>query len=126
MKKLGTLAELSQEHDDPIAWAKQMTAEEKENNKPVQLSHHPKKQMEANRPVLFNAGDLFLQKIYHELGLAEICQQLQKQARFEYDLNAILKVLIFGRILFPKSKKAAFKEAQQRASTESDCAKGKS
>lgn len=52
----------------------------------------------------FNAGYLFLQKIYYQLGLPSICNRIKKEREFEFDLNSILSRLIYGRVLYPSSK----------------------
>jgi transposase len=68
----------------------------------------PAKQILKNKQVSFNGGYLFLQKIYHELGLDKICKEISKKYKFSYDLDAILSRLIYARILFPASKLATF------------------
>ena len=55
---------------------------------------------------LFNCGYLFLEKIYYELGLNQIFENISEKYKFEYDLNNILSRLLYGRILFPASKLA--------------------
>ena len=73
VEKLGTLAELSKEHDDPIAWAKQYIEElnlkEKEQKRDVLVKYNQSKQIEKNDQRSFNGGYLFLQQLYHQLGL---------------------------------------------------------
>lgn len=56
----------------------------------------------------FNGGYLFLQKIYHELGLNKICNEISNKYKFEYNLDSILSRLIYGRILFPSSKLSTY------------------
>lgn len=52
----------------------------------------------------FNVGYLFLQQVYYELCLDLICSHISKRHAFQYDMNAILSRLIYGRILSPGSK----------------------
>lgn len=117
VKKLGTMAELSKIHEDPIAWgkalAKQMTAEAKQQKQKISVTYDPLKQIPMGNQTLFNGGYLFLQKIYYALGLDQICRNISKQYKFEYDLNDILRMLLYGRILFPGSKKACFEDAKK-------------
>lgn len=61
----------------------------------------------------FNAGYLFLQKIYYSLGLPTICKKIKSENAFEYDLNAILSRLVYGRILFPSSKYSCYEHSKQ-------------
>lgn len=112
VKKLGTIEELSKEHEDPLAWAKQVAKEMTEaaelNKQRIEISYDPTKQIPENEQTLFNGGYLFLQKIYYQLGLDRIAQEISAKYKFEYDLNAILRLLVYGRILFPTSKKATY------------------
>ena len=60
----------------------------------------------------FNAGYLFLQQIYYQLGLPSICKKISRKNAFEYDLNEILSRLVYGRILYPSSKLSCFEQSQ--------------
>ena len=62
---------------------------------------------------LFNCGYLFLEKIYYELGLNNICNDISEKYSFKYDLNNILSRLIYGRIIYPSSKLATNKLAKK-------------
>ena len=115
VKKLGTLAALSLTHEDPIAWGKEvarkMTEQEKEDRAPITVTYDPTELIAADRSPLYNGGYLFLQKIYYELGLDKICKKISLKYKYEYDLNAILSRLIYGRILFPGSKASTYEES---------------
>lgn len=114
VKKLGTVKELENKLNgkDPIEWAKEhineMNNNEKQGKLDISITYSNSKQIPKDKQVLFNGGYLFLQQIYHELGLYNICNDIQKRYKFTYDLNDILAKLVFGRILFPKSKAATF------------------
>ena len=115
-KKLGTMASLLPEHDHDrekvIAWAKEQAriCTEEENNGTLSLSvdFSEKKQLNSGRQVLFNGGYLFLQKIYYALGLPTICQDIMSRHRFQYNLDEILRNLLYARILSPSSKRSSF------------------
>ena len=113
VKKLGTYAQLLEKLNgqDPIAWAKAYIAElnekEKAGKREINVSFSPAKTMDFNKQVLFNGGYLFLQAIYHLLGLDSITKKIAKKHKFTFDLNAILSNLLYARILFPSSKLAA-------------------
>jgi transposase len=110
VKKLGTYEALEKELDgqDPIEWAKEYIKElnekEKQKKEKIIVKYSPVKKIKKDEKTSFNGGYLFLQKIYHELGLHKICQKLSKKYKFTYDLDAIVSRLIYGRILFPSSK----------------------
>ena len=114
VEKLGTYAELEKRlnGEDPIEWANKYIAElnknEKEEKKEVLVKYSPAKLINKGEQRSFNGGYLFLQKIYHGLGLHEICKEISKKYKFEFDLNSILSRLIYGRIIFPSSKLATY------------------
>ena len=113
VKKLGTYAQLLEKlnRQDPIAWAKayitELNEKEKAGKREINVSFSPAKTMDFNKQVLFNGGYLFLQAIYHLLGLDSITKKIAKKHKFTFDLNAILSNLLYARILFPSSKLAA-------------------
>lgn len=57
---------------------------------------------------LKNIGYLILQSIYNSLGITEILNRIKSDSKIEYDLNGLTKLLVFGRILDPQSKKKTF------------------
>lgn len=60
----------------------------------------------------FNIGYLFIKKIYYQLGLNNICNNIQDKYQFHFDLNEILSYLIYARIIFPSSKLETYKQCQ--------------
>ena len=67
---------------------------------------------DKNVQMSFNIGYLFLQRIYHQLGIPAICKKIKRTSSFEYDLDAVLSRLIYGRILFPSSKLSCFEQSK--------------
>ena len=55
-----------------------------------------------------NIGYFFLNQIYNELGLETLLNRIKSDSKIEYDLNGLTKLLVFGRILDPQSKKKTF------------------
>jgi transposase len=112
VEKLGTVNELSKKLNgqDPIEWAKKYVEElnrkEKEENREIIVKHSPVKTIEKDEQRSFNGGYLFLQQIYHGLGLDKICKDISSKYKFEYDLNSILSRLLYARIIYPSSKLA--------------------
>ena len=43
-----------------------------------------------------NVGYLFLQDIYYSLGIHKICDSISDKYKFDYDLNGILSMLVYG------------------------------
>ena len=110
VEKLGSESEILKKCDtlDPIVWAKKYIDElnKKEKNIDTIIKKSPFKQLENNKQTFFNGGYLFLEKIYYELGLQNICNKISDNYSFKYDLNNILSRLIYGRVLSPSSKLA--------------------
>lgn len=55
-----------------------------------------------------NIGYLFLNQIYHDLGIDTFLNRIKADSKIEYDLNGLTKLLVFERILNPQSKKKTF------------------
>lgn len=55
-----------------------------------------------------NIGYFFLNSIYNNLGLDMFLNRIKSDSKIEYDLNGLTKLLVFGRILDPQSKKKTF------------------
>lgn len=119
VEKLGTEAELREKLNgqDPYEWAKQYIAElnrqEKENERKIMVPYAPAKLIDKDRQCHFNGGYLFLQKIYHELGLHRAAKEISDKHKFTFDLDAILSRLLYSRILFPASKLATYQHASK-------------
>ena len=111
VEKWGTYENLKESlNEDPIKWAKnyveKLNQQEKEGTRNILVKYNPTKIIEKNQQNSFNGGYLFLEKIYYELGLNNICKDISKKYKFEYDLDNILSRLVYGRIIFPASKLA--------------------
>jgi transposase len=111
VEKLGTYEDLKKNlgGKDPYKWAEEYVENlnrlEKENIQPdVIAKYSPNKIIEKGAQRSFNGGYLFLQQIYHELGLDKICKNIKDKYKFTFDLNSILSRLVYGRIIFPSSK----------------------
>ena len=73
---------------------------------------NPNKRISPGLKRNFNVGYLFLEKIYNQLKLKDICKVIQNNYRFHFDLNEILSYLVFARIIYPSSKLETFKQCQ--------------
>lgn len=118
VEKFGTVEELREKlgGEDPIEWARarvaEMTAAEKEENQNVVVEYNPKAYIQKGEQRSYNGGYLFLQKIYYELGLDYICKKIAKKHKLlRYDLNGILSMLVYTRILYPGSKRSSLEDA---------------
>jgi transposase len=110
VEKLGTYDEVLKrsEGEDPEIWARayvaELTRREKEKKREIIVRYSPNKRLPKDRQRIFNGGYLFLQQIYHELGLHRICREISSRNKFEFDLDAIISRLLYCRIMYPSSK----------------------
>jgi hypothetical protein len=118
IEKLGTVADLEKKlgGQDPIQWAeeyvKELTRQEKAGRQhDIIVKYSPVKLIDKGKQRIFFGGYIFLQRIYHDLGLDILCRRLDKKYRYDFDLNGILSRLVYGRVLFPASKLATLERA---------------
>ena len=118
VEKLGTYADLEKKlnGEDPIEWAKayvaELTRKEKEEKREVMVRYSPAKQIEKDEQKSFNGGYLFLQQIYHQLGLSKISKVISDKYKFTYNLDSVLSRLVYSRIIFPASKLATCEQSR--------------
>lgn len=111
-ERLGTEKEILERAngEDISIWIKnyinELNEKIKEDSLPVLIKKSPNSLIPKDEQNLFNCGYLFLEKLYYELGLNQICEAISNKYKFEYDLNNILSRLLYGRIIFPASKLA--------------------
>jgi transposase len=76
------------------------------------IKKNNKKIIASNININFNVGYLFLENIYNQLKLKNICDNIQNKYQFKFDLNEILSYLVFARIIYPSSKLETYKQCQ--------------
>lgn len=110
-ERLGYPEDIKNAHGcaDPEKWMQEHldelnARESAEKNRKVLVPYNPCALIPEGIRQSFNIGYLFLQQVYYELCLDLICTHISKRHAFQYDMNAILSRLIYGRILFPGSK----------------------
>ena len=78
----------------------------------LKREYNPNKRIAPGIKRQFNVGYLFLQKLYNQLRINDICKSIQDNYQFHFDLNEILSYLVFARIIYPSSKLETFKQCQ--------------
>jgi transposase len=110
IKSLGYLDELQKQYNDPIAHftnlAKAMDEERKINNSvTVTLDlNEPLDPETVNRK---NYGCVLFSKIYHELEIDRFLDNARRHKKFNFNSEAIMRLLLYSRLLYPGSKRAA-------------------
>ena len=118
VERLGSIEELKARAGDmdPIEWAKEyvkkLTLAEKESKKDITVKYSGSRQLDKNVKKSVNAGYLFLKKIYNELGLPKVADEISEKYKITFDLDNIFSSLLYTRILSPSSKVASFHYAE--------------
>ena len=94
------------------AYVKELTRADKEQSRDVVVKLSQGKMLKKDEQRCYNGGYLFLQKVYHELGMDRICEEIERRHRNEYDLSGILSMLLYTRILYPGSKLSSLDDAK--------------
>lgn len=119
VERLGSIEEIKARcgEQDPMEWAKEyakkLTQEEKESKQGILLKYSASTLIDKNVRRSCNVGYLFLQDIYHSLGLPKICDKISNKYKFDFDLNDILSMLVYSRIIAPGSKMSSLESAQK-------------
>ncbi len=105
IEKIGYLDDLKKQYDDPISYFKEIAKQKsKEEINELTIKNINSKIIVDNlKPK--NLGYVALKKIYQELGIADVLNIQQKNSKIQYNLDDILSMLIYMRVLKPGSKK---------------------
>lgn len=118
VERLGTIDEVKARFgnentmDAVKAYIRDLTKADKEQSRDVVIKLSQSKMIKKNEQRSYNGGYLFLQKVYHELGLDGVCNKIGKKHKNQYDLNGILSMLLYTRILYPGSKLSSLEDAK--------------
>jgi transposase len=110
IEKIGYLEDLLKQYDDPIAHFKevvaQKNAEKKAAKKQPCYEYDPDETFDGDNSK--NIGYAALSYIYHELEIDTFFSSRQRSIGAKYNLNSIMRLMVFSRLLYPGSKKKAF------------------
>lgn len=122
VKSLGNIEDLAKIYPDPEAYAQQVL-EELEAEKAAAteyhntvnlLERHKKIDDGSDIPVysdqIKNVGYGILKRVYLDLKLDKFWAWKSRDCKAEYSVDQIFRLLVFGRILFPGSKKQTYEE----------------
>lgn len=111
--RIGKHSELLMITDDPLSYAREQVArynrEEKNGrvsmevkidfNEKIKISNVP-----ASSSTSLNIGYLFLQQLYHRLGISPFFKEITSASRITFDPDLVNRFLTYDRILYPGSK----------------------
>lgn len=110
VQKVGYLDELEKEYDDPIAHFTKVAAamdKERQTTKNVTVTMDMDSQVDRNSVNRKNYGYLVFSKIYHELDIHRFLKNARRHANFMFNTDAIMRLLVYTRLLYPGSKRAS-------------------
>ena len=135
VSKIGYLDEFLDQYPDPIAHfraeAKRLTLEEQRAHRTLSFSLHEHFEFSqasatANAAAVekadhtYNYGVLALLTLYRELKIDAFLRSRTQYRKVDFNYDHIFQLLVFGRILFPQSKLATWRE-QTRILTHRVC-----
>lgn len=114
VQSLGYIDVLEKEFPDPIGHFTQVVAQMNKQaaieNSPITLSINKAELLAPGKVDRKNLGYAALSKLYHELNLHTFFYNHSRKFKTEFNLNNVLKLLIFSRILCPASKKKTYEQ----------------
>jgi len=108
VETIGYLEDLKKKYDDPIAHFTKLAKNKSKNEiNELVIKNLNSKLIDSNTAPI-NIGYFVLKSIYNSLNLNSVLKEKQKKLKIDYDLNSIMQLLVFSRILFPASKKETY------------------
>jgi transposase len=115
IEKIGYADAFADQYVDPVSHFEEvvarMNAEKKAEKQRLSITIDPNETFEGDNGR--NIGYAALSCIYHELEINKFFAYRQRDIDAEYNMNAIMRLLVFSRLLSPGSKKKAFDEREQ-------------
>jgi hypothetical protein len=114
VESLGYEDVLKAKYPDPIEHFKAVVAEmnrkEAESKPPATVTFNRDERLEQGQDNRKNIGYAALSELYHGLNLHTFFNNRSRQWKTEYNVNSIMRLLIFSRIIAPASKKKTFEQ----------------
>ena len=111
IESLGRLDTLKKQFDDPVSHfrkvAEERTAQQKASEK-IFIPIDTAQTMDVSEDNLKNVGYAVLKDLYKQLELDKFWKMILKKTSVQYDLEAVFRLLVFSRILYPGSKLDTF------------------
>ena len=109
--RIGKHSELLRDHSDPLAYAREYVRKLNEQKEMVDITLYLNfahkllpSDDDVSRSLVFNTGYLVLDRIYRDLNIRTVLEKMMSETRATFDLNQIVRFLVFDRILDPGSK----------------------
>lgn len=118
VERLGNAHQIKAKHPDmdPEDFAKkrakELTEQEKKGKVTITSKYNKDLLIQSGIQPLKEVGPLFIEQILNQLKFDKLTHQIKASHQFQYDLNAILTMLVSTRVLFPRSKIASYEQAK--------------
>ena len=110
IESIGYLDELLKDYSDPIAHFEKVATEldkERRDGKTLTVSVDMDERVDRSGANRKNYGHVVFSKIYHELEIDRFLKNARRHENFKFNTDSIMRLLVFTRLLFPGSKRAA-------------------
>ena len=111
IESLGRLDELQKQFDDPVSHFKKVAEEknaEQNTSRKISVPIDLSSTMGTSEDNLKNVGYAVLKDLYKQLELDKFWKLILRKTSIQYDLEAVFRLLVFSRILYPGSKRETF------------------
>lgn len=111
IKYLGTLEELQKQYDDPVAHFRaeaKLLTQKKDSEKRVSIEINTSEVMSVDEDNLKNVGYGVLKELYKQLEIDKFWNWKCRGLNVDYSIDQIFRLLVFGRALYPGSKKHTY------------------
>jgi transposase len=114
IRSLGYVDELKKDYPDPITHFKAVVAEmnrrEAANKPPASITFARDERLKTEQGNRKNIGYAALSKLYHSLDLHTFFNNRSHPWKVEYNVNSIMRLLVFSHIISPGSKKRTYEQ----------------
>jgi len=110
IESIGYLDELEKDYTDPIKHFERIAAEMdkvRRDSKSITISVDMDEKIDRSGANRKNYGHVVFSKIYHELEIDRFLKNARRHANFRFNTDSIMRLLVFTRLLYPGSKRAA-------------------
>lgn len=114
IENIGYADAFANQYENPIAHFEEvvtkMNDDKKADKKHININVDPNETFDGNN--VKNIGYAVLSNIYHQLEIDKFFGNRQYNTNTEYNMNAIMRLLVFSRLLKPGSKKKAYEDRE--------------
>ena len=110
VQRVGYLDELQKKYQDPIAHftvVAEAMDKERKASKSITVTLDTAEPIDRSGANRKNYGHVVFSKIYHELEIDWFLKNARRHEDFHFNTDAIMRLLVFSRLLFPGSKRAS-------------------